>query len=119
MKFGCVAAIALAVSCLSSNAYSAGCSITGRYLFGEPSMSQARAGSGQFCRYSLWTSGAFKSLKIVSAPRNGMVKTLNIYTVGYQSKPGFKGQDSFTLAIDGVGQRSKGVTDMTVTVKVE
>src|ERR1700688_4307348 len=81
------------------------CTFRFSFVFGQVTNGTLGAASGESCAVTADRTGSktvIKSVRIVSPPRNGSASAGAI-GVTYRSKPGFKGNDSFTFAIFGDG----------------
>ncbi len=75
-----------------------------RFLFqSETVTSRLFTGSGEPCGWTFRAGGTtvFEELSFSAQPRNGRLTRDGALGFLYQSKPGFKGQDSFTLVVRG------------------
>jgi hypothetical protein len=119
MKFYVVAGVA-AVSLMGLSPASADdCAWNGRFTFGKASTGSASVKSGQDCSFTIRTGGAVKSVKIVTPANNGTARAVNQSTFAYKPKAGFKGRDSFVIAVDGSGQKGSGVSNVTMAITVQ
>ncbi len=76
---------------------------------------------GSLCRTSVsrvWNTSAVQSVSIASAPQNGTASASG-RAVSYQPRTGFKGADSFVLAILGekAGSPRRATVRVSVTVR--
>jgi hypothetical protein len=110
----------LATLGLVTPALGASCAVA-RFGFLANQVSQATmvAPSGRTCRIVLNAGGRsrFDSARIVSRPRNGTA-TASTIAVTYQSKPGYKGTDSFSFSVNGRLAPEGGAATIQVTVQV-
>jgi len=58
-----------------------------------------------------------QSVKVSSAPRSGSV-SFRGYSAVYHSKPGFKGSDSFAIAVTGRTDQVSGTSTIRISVTV-
>jgi hypothetical protein len=97
---------------LSAGARAENCDIHANFLFNQVNSGTMAAKSGTPCLHAIEaTAGTtvIKSVRIVSPPKNGSASALsNGFT--YQSKPGFKGIDTFTYEVFGDGKVGRNVT---------
>lgn len=94
------------------------CQIEGRWRIGQERQLTMRVSSGHRCgaepddkRHSV------NSVAVSSAPRNGKA-SVSGKSMYYQSNPGFRGSDSFSLTIRGQDRKSGATGSGTVIVKV-
>ncbi len=77
-----------------------------------------KIGSGQSCIRGLrFNNVVFESLKLVSPPQVGQV-TLRGPSFIYSAKSEYEGEDSFTVAISGIVNRSRGSSTIRIAVSV-
>jgi hypothetical protein len=91
-----------------------------RFNFGSDTSTDMRVGSGKPCSVTL-RAGArstFSGVAISSPARNGTVRAGSSGAT-YQSKPGFKGADSFAFTISGSNASGPGKSTVQVAVTVE
>jgi hypothetical protein len=119
MKFYVLAGV-VAVSLMGLSPASAdSCAWSGRFTFGNAGTGSASVKGGQDCSFAVRTGGAVKSVKIVTPAKNGTARAVNQSTFAYKPKAGFKGQDSFVIAVDGSGQKGSGISNVTMTITVQ
>ena len=90
-----------------------------RFMFQSDTVtSRIFTGSGEPCGWTFNTSATtvFEGLTISAQPRNGRATMNGAFGFLYQSKPGFKGQDSFTLVIRGRSNAGPGSSTIRVNV---
>lgn len=75
--------------------------------------------SGDSCTWAIAIEGVFKSSKIVKRPKHGTATMLNMSTVEYKSKAGYKGADSFAIQATGSGPSSSGTSVVTVNMTMK
>jgi hypothetical protein len=88
------------------------CTFRFSFVFGRVTNGTLLAASGESCAVTTTRTGSktvIKSVKITSPPKNGSASAGPI-GVTYRSKPGFKGNDSFTFAVFGDGDAGTNVT---------
>jgi len=77
-----------------------------------------KVGSGESCIRGLrFNNVAIESVKLISAPQAGQV-TLGGPSFTYSAKSNYEGQDSFTVAVSGTINRSRGSSTIRVTVSI-
>ena len=75
--------------------------------------------SGESCTWAIAIDGVFKSSKIIKRPKHGTATMLNMSTVEYKSKAGYKGADSFAIQATGSGPSSSGTSVVTVNMTMK
>jgi hypothetical protein len=91
-----------------------------RFNFGSDTSTDMHVGSGKPCSVTL-RAGArstFSGVAISSPARNGTVRAGSSGAT-YQSRPGFKGADSFAFTISGSNANGPGKSTVQVSVTVE
>jgi len=99
----------------------AGCSTSRfRWLFGSTTSTNMSAGSGQRCGFSLSAGGStvINGLRIVERPKHGTAFAGST-GVGYQSRPGYRGADTFEFAVIGHGRSGSDPATIRVDVTVQ
>ena len=88
--------------------------------FGSNTATDMHVGSGKPCPIMLRTGGrsTFSAIAVSAPPRNGTARPNGSSGVVYQSKPGYKGADSFAFTITGSGPRGSGTSTGTSTIQV-
>src|SRR5947199_9931836 len=82
-----------------------------RFFFGTDSETDMTVRSGQPCSMPLITGGrASYSGIVISRPARGGTARADASGVTYQSKPGFKGADSFPFTLSGTPPLRSGST---------
>jgi len=91
-----------------------------RFFFGTDSETDMTVRSGQPCSMPLITGGrASYSGIVISRPARGGTARADSSGVTYQSKPGFKGADSFAFTVSGTTPFRTGSTTVVVRVAVQ
>jgi hypothetical protein len=91
-----------------------------RFFFGTDSETDMMARSGEPCSIPLITGGrASYSGIVISRPARGGRARADSSGVTYQSKPGFKGADSFAFTVSGTTPFRTGSTTVEVRVTVQ
>jgi hypothetical protein len=91
-----------------------------RFFFGTDSSTDMQARSGQPCSMPLITGGrASYSGIVISRPARGGTARADSSGVTYQSKPGYKGADSFAFTVSGTTPIRTGRTTVEVSVTVQ
>ena len=91
-----------------------------RFFFGTDSETDMVARSGERCSIPLITGGrASYSGFVISRPPRGGTARATSSGVTYQSKPGFKGPDSFAFTVSGTTPFRTGSTTVAVRVIVQ
>src|SRR5215831_16011129 len=74
--------------------------------------------SGKRCSILLQAGSrsAFSSFSVSVLPRNGTARVDGGSRVVYQSRPGYKGEDSFSFTVSGTGAHGSGKTIIRVAV---
>jgi hypothetical protein len=113
-----VAAVLWAASAVPSEA----ACVTTRYRFtwGNDATAGMQASSGQPCQLPLVAGGRsiIQGVKVASPPSNGSV-SFQGHSAVYRSKPGFKGSDSFAVAVTGRTDVVAGTSTVRVSVTVQ
>src|SRR6478735_2071182 len=90
-----------------------------RFFFGSDSSTDMAARSGQPCSMPLVTGGrASYSGIVISRPARGGTARADSSGVTYQSRPGYKGPDSFAFTVSGTTPHRTGSTTVQVRVAV-
>src|ERR1700722_3370381 len=119
MNFGQVLFF-VAFTILSSPAYAIECTIIGpRYRLASDTVNWSiKIGSGQSCIRGLrFSNVAIETLELVSPPQTGQVKTQGP-SFTYSAKSEYEGDDSFTIAVTGSINRSRGSSSIRIIVSV-
>ena len=115
--------LALAVLLLTSAgvAEASACNFVNfRFFFGTDSDTDMTVRSGQPCSMPLITGGrASYSGIVISRPARGGTARADSSGVTYQSRPGFKGPDSFAFTVSGTTPFRTGSTTVVVRVSVQ
>lgn len=115
--------LALAVVLLTSagTVEASGCNFVNfRFFFGTDSQTDMLARSGEPCSMPLITGGrASYSGIVISRPARGGTARAGSSGVTYQSKPGYKGADSFAFTVSGATPFGSGQTTVEVRVAVQ
>jgi Bacterial Ig domain len=77
--------------------------------------------SGGSCTWNLRPNGKTRlsSIKVTARPKNGSASA-GVNSVVYTAKPGFKGSDSFAVAVTGQGAAgTPGTANISVSVNVQ
>ena len=101
-------------------AYAVECVVNGpRYsLISDVVNWSIKVGSGQSCIRGLrFNNVAIESLKLVSPPQTGQV-TLRGPSFIYSAKSEYEGEDSFTIAVSGTINKSRGSSTIRIAVSV-
>jgi hypothetical protein len=97
--------IAIVATCslvASNSVHAAECVGTGsRSTFGADSAAYFEVKSGQSCHFAFNLEGVVQSSKIMTRPKNGTVRMLNLTSFEYKPKAGYKGPDSFAIEATG------------------
>src|SRR5438128_1283871 len=91
-----------------------------RFTFGSDTSTVMTVGSGKPCAIPL-RAGArstFSGVSISAPARNGTARAGST-GVTYQSKPGYKGADSFAFTVSGTNTRGPGKSTVQLTVNVQ
>jgi hypothetical protein len=119
-----VAAVSVLIGFLSMNtsaAYVTDCVVNGpRYQLTSDLVNWSmKIGSGQSCIRGLRINNVamIESLQLVSPPQIGQV-ALKGPSFTYSAKPGYEGEDSFTIVVSGTINRSSGSSTIRVNVFV-
>jgi hypothetical protein len=91
-----------------------------RFFFGTNSETDMTVRSGQPCSIPLVTGGraSYSSMVISRPARNGTAHTTSSGAT-YQSRPGYKGPDSFAFTASGTTPHRTGSTTIEVRVTVQ
>ena len=115
--------LALAVLLLTSAgiAQASACNFVNfRFFFGTDSDTDMTTKSGQPCSMPLVTGGrASYSGIVISRPPRGGTARADSSGVTYQSRPGYKGPDSFAFRVSGTTPHGTGSTTVEVRVVVQ
>ena len=91
-----------------------------RFFFGSDSSTDMAARSGQPCSMPLITGGrASYSGIVISRPARSGTARADSSGVTYQSKPGYRGADSFAFTVSGTNPHVRGRTTVEVRVTVQ
>jgi hypothetical protein len=115
--------LALAVLLLTSAgiAEASACNFVNfRFFFGTDSDTDMTARSGQPCSMPLVTGGraSYSGIRISRQARGGTARA-DSSGVTYQSRPGFRGPDSFAFTVSGTNPHVTGSTTVVVRVQVQ
>lgn len=111
-----VAAAGLAVA---STADAADCVGSGsRAAWGQAMNATFEVGSAG-CTYGFTFEGTASSSKILTAPKHGTARMINVTTVEYKPKAGYSGSDSFVIQATGRGMTSTGTSNITLNAIVK
>jgi len=77
--------------------------------------------SGKRCSILLHAGSrsTFSAFSVTAPPRNGTAHIEAGARAVYQSRPGYKGEDSFSFAVSGTGAHGSGKTTIRVAVTVQ
>ena len=101
------------------SAHAAECVGSGyRSTFGSDGAAYFEVRSGQSCHYAFNLGGVVRSSKIMTPPRNGTVRMLNLTSFEYKPKAGYKGPDTFAIEAIGESQTGAGRSVLTMNVAV-
>lgn len=114
MKYHIATAILFSASLWFLPAQAADCYGSGDFHYGASGTVLATVKSGRGCYFPM-NVGKTVSLKIVSPPKNGIARAINLSTLGYKSKPGFTGQDTLVFAVE---DQRLGTATMTMKITV-
>jgi hypothetical protein len=91
-----------------------------RFFFGTDSETDMTVRSGQPCSIPLVTGGraSYSSMVISRPPRNGTARA-NSSGATYQSRPGYRGPDSFAFTASGTTPHRTGSTTIEVRITVQ
>jgi hypothetical protein len=91
-----------------------------RFFFGTDSETDMTARSGESCSMPLITGGraSYSGIRI-SRPARGGTARADSSGVTYQSRPGFRGPDSFAFTVSGTTPFRTGSTTVEVRVLVQ
>ena len=89
-----------------------------RSTFGADGAGYFEVRSGQSCHYAFNLGGMVKSSKIMTQPKNGTVRMLNLTSFEYKPKAGYKGPDTFAIEAVGTSQTGSGRSVLTMNVAV-
>ena len=105
-----VGAVALAAFLLGSGAADAGCQIQHyRIRIGETTTAYwTTDGSPCVSNFRLAPTSRYRSLTIDSKPSHGFAGRSGVDSIAYRPNPGFKGDDIFTVRIEGHGKGAPG-----------
>jgi len=94
--------------------------VTFRFFFGTDSNTDMTARSGQPCSMPLITGGraSYSGIRISRPARAGTARA-DSSGVTYQSRPAYKGPDSFTFTVSGTTPHRTGSTTVLVRVVVQ
>ena len=113
-------AIAIASLGWPASARAESCQIIGNFApFGQSMRGEFNVRPGGSCTSALSMPGTMQNTKIVTRPRHGTVRMVDLTTFEYQAKPGFTGSDSFVLAATGVGTLGTGTSTLNMKVNVK
>lgn len=90
------------------------------FWLGNPASASMAADSGVPCSINVWQGpgGEFKTVFTAKGPAHGAVRAKGPRTMVYRSRPGYRGADSFVIAIRGTKLGAAAATDLTVNVTV-
>jgi hypothetical protein len=117
-----IAGLILAVSSLAvaSTAEAADCVGSGaRAAWGQNMTATFEVASGGSCTYGFVFDGTASNSKILKRPQRGTARMINVSTMEYKSKAGFKGTDSFVIQATGRGITSSGTSNITMNAMVK
>jgi hypothetical protein len=97
-----------------SPAHAADCYGSGQFHYGTSGTALATVKSGVVCSFPM-NVGRTVSLKIVTPPKNGIAKAINLSTLAYQSKRDFKGKDTLVFTVENA---RLGTATMTMNITV-
>lgn len=89
-----------------------------RSTFGADGAAYFEVKAGQSCHYAFNLGGVVKSSKIMTPPKNGTARMLNLTSFEYKPKAGYKGSDTFAIEAVGTSQTGTGRSVLTMTVAV-
>jgi hypothetical protein len=91
-----------------------------RFFFGTDSDTDMTVRSGQPCSMPLITGGraSYSGIRISRQARGGTARA-DSSGVTYQSRPGYKGPDSFAFTVSGTNPHRTGSTTVLVRVTVQ
>ena len=89
--------------------------------FGTNTGTDMQVSSGKRCPIRLRTGGrsTFSAIAVSAPARNGTARTDGASGFVYQSKPGYKGADSFAFTVTGRGPHGPGTSTVQVGVVVQ
>ena len=114
------AAVAALVLAAVASPADAACSVTRfHFRFGQTFPAQAEVGSGQSCGIVIRAGRGtvFRQIRIVEPAKHGTA-TPRLTGVGYRSKAGYTGEDSFSFAVAGHSPDSDEPARVDVSVTV-
>src|SRR5579871_2091164 len=93
----------------------------GKWRFGETIKLVWHSTDGGICSTDLrpYSSTQMLNLQIVARPRHGTAGRSGLTSIAYRPAPGFKGTDSFTVSLSGIGHITQGTTTVQVAVTVD
>jgi len=104
---------------VASTAEAADCVGSGtRAAWGQNMSATFDVASGESCTYGFMFDGTANNSKILKRPKNGTARMIDVSTMEYKSKPGFKGTDSFVIQASGRGMTSTGTSNITMNATV-
>jgi hypothetical protein len=89
--------------------------------FGSNTGTDMQVSSGKPCPIRVRTGGrsTFSSIKVSAPARNGTARSDGSSGIIYQSKPGYKGADSFAFTVTGTSPHGSGTSTIQVGVVVQ
>ncbi|HWM46844.1 MAG TPA: energy transducer TonB [Xanthobacteraceae bacterium] len=114
-------ALGAAMAALTHGAALAACSVPRfSFTFGGQSYASMTTHSGTPCTIKLREGSGtiITSIITLARPGKGSLKPLNSVNIAYQARPGFKGEDKFTIGIVGTKNGARGTARVTVAVWV-
>jgi hypothetical protein len=111
----------LAASSLAfaSTADAADCVGSGtRAAWGQAMTTTFEVNSGESCTYGFAFDGTASGSKILKKPQHGTARMIDLTTMEYTSKAGFKGRDSFVIQATGRGMTSTGTSNITMNAVI-
>ena len=89
--------------------------------FGSNTGTDMHVTSGKPCPIRVRTGGrsTFSAVTVSAPARNGTARASGASGVVYQSRPGYKGPDSFAFTVTGSGPRGSGTSTIQVGVVVQ
>jgi hypothetical protein len=89
--------------------------------FGSNTATDMHVGSGKPCPIVIRTGGrsTFSAITVSAPARNGTARSKGASAVVYQSRPGYKGPDSFAISVTGSSPSGSGTSIVQVGVVVQ
>lgn len=87
--------------------------------WGQSMSATFEVASGASCTYGFRFDGTASNSKILKRPQHGTARMLDMTTMEYKSKAGYKGSDNFVIQATGRGMLSSGTSNITMNVIVK